>query len=128
VYKRALGLPSSTSNLLVHFETSRYPMQIGWLVRTVKYWNKRVAELTMEHNKSIATYMPDQPDLLLGCQQLLGSYSTLSQVFYSNVQFGLKKGVDCWSKQLHDALYFIMPEGANGTLRLAEPYAVLLVN
>jgi hypothetical protein len=40
VYKRAQQLPSSTSNLLVHFEMSRYPMQIGWLVRTVKYWNK----------------------------------------------------------------------------------------
>jgi hypothetical protein len=43
VYKRSLGVPSSTSNLLAYFECGRYPMQVAWLSRTVKYWNKRVA-------------------------------------------------------------------------------------
>ena len=118
VYKRALGLPSSTSNLLVHFEMSRYPMQIEWLVRTVKYWNKRVADITSDHKRvvgNLTQHRQVQPGLHLGCQELLGSYSTLSQVFCSNVHFGLEKNVECWSKQLHDALCFIMPDGANGT-------------
>ena len=44
----------------------------------------------------------------------LRSYSTLSQVFYSNMHVGLIEGVECWSKQLHDALCFIMPEGIDG--------------
>jgi hypothetical protein len=51
VYKRALGLPSSTSNMLAaYFEMGRYPLQISWLVRTVKYWNKREADTTNDHN------------------------------------------------------------------------------
>ncbi len=65
VYKRALGpspgLPSSTSNMLVYFEMGRYPMQIGWLVRTVKYWNKRVADSTNDHNRAVAHLPPRQP-------------------------------------------------------------------
>jgi hypothetical protein len=117
VYKRALGLPSSTSNLLVHFEMGRYPMQISWLVRTVKYWNKRVADTINTHNKVVALLPPDsrmQLGLQPSCQELLRSYSTLSQVFYSNVHFGLEKGVACWTKQLLDALNFIIPEGVDG--------------
>jgi hypothetical protein len=37
VYKQALKLPRSTSNLLVFFEMGRYPMQIQWLQRTLSY-------------------------------------------------------------------------------------------
>ncbi len=44
VYKQALKLPRSTSNLLLVFlEMGRYPMQIQWLQRTLSYWNKLVA-------------------------------------------------------------------------------------
>jgi hypothetical protein len=43
VYKQALKLPRSTSNLLVFLEMGRYPMQIQWLQRTLSYWNKLVA-------------------------------------------------------------------------------------
>jgi hypothetical protein len=36
-------------------------------------------------------------------------------VFYRNVHFGLEKGVACWTKQLLDALNFILiPEGVDG--------------
>jgi hypothetical protein len=37
VYKQALKLPRSTSNLLVFLEMGRYPMQIQWLQRTLSY-------------------------------------------------------------------------------------------
>ena len=118
VYKRALGLPSSTSNHLVYFEMGRYPMQISWLVRAVKYWNRKIAGIASDHTIAISRLPGDtqaQQGLHAGCQVLLRSYSLLSQVFYSNLHFGLSEGVDCWSKQLHDALCFIMPGGINGT-------------
>ena len=44
VYKHALGVRRSTSNLLVLFEMGRYPMQISWLHRTINYWNQLVAD------------------------------------------------------------------------------------
>ena len=90
-------------------------MQISWLVRTVKYWNKRVADIISDHNKALTRLPQHMHNQRPGCQELLGSYSSLSQVFYSNVWFGLEKGVSCWSKQLHEALCFVMPEGLNGT-------------
>jgi hypothetical protein len=66
--------------MLVYFETGRYPMQISWLVRTVKYWNKRVADTTNDHSKAVA-HLPADSRLQLGlhpgCQELLRSYSTL---------------------------------------------------
>ncbi len=43
VYKQALKLPRSASNLLVFLEMGRYPMQIQWLQRTLRYWNKLAA-------------------------------------------------------------------------------------
>ncbi len=43
VYKQALKVPRSTSNMLVFMEMGRYPMQIQWLQRTLSYWNKLVA-------------------------------------------------------------------------------------
>ncbi len=43
MYKQALKLPRSTSNLLMFLEMGRYPMQIQWLQRTLSYWNKLVA-------------------------------------------------------------------------------------
>jgi hypothetical protein len=69
-------------------------------------------------NRAVAHLPPDsrlQLGLHPGCQELLRSYSTLSQVFYSNVHFGLKEGVACWTKQLLEALkVFIIPEGVDG--------------
>ncbi len=43
VYKQALKVPRSSSNLLAFLEMGRYPMQIQWLQRTLSYWNKLVA-------------------------------------------------------------------------------------
>ncbi len=69
-----------------------------------------MADIINNHNKVVALLPPDsrmQLGLHPSCQELLSSYSTLSQVFYSNVHFGLEKGVACWTKQLLDALNFI---------------------
>jgi hypothetical protein len=93
--------------MLAYFEMGRYTLQISWLVRTVKYWNKRVADTTNDHNRAVAHLPPDNRLQLghhPGCHELLRSYSTLSQVFYSNVHFGLKEGVACWTKQLLETL------------------------
>jgi hypothetical protein len=51
VCKRTLGAPSSTSNLLALVEMGRYPLQVHWLVRCVKVWNKRVAEVDQEKHR-----------------------------------------------------------------------------
>ena len=37
IYKMCLGVPSSTSSLLAFFETGRYPLQVQWLARAVRY-------------------------------------------------------------------------------------------
>jgi hypothetical protein len=75
----------------------RYPLQISWLVRTVRYWNKRVADTTNDHNRAVVHPPPPDSRLQLGlhpgCQELLRSYSTLSQVSCSDVHFGSKEPV-----------------------------------
>ena len=110
VYKRVLGAPTSTSNETTFFEMGRYPMQISWLVRVVKYWNKRVDEVSRDHARALSRCPVSSSSVMhIGCPELVGQYSTLSQVFCSNVHFGLVFGVQCWSKQLHDALVFVMP-------------------
>jgi hypothetical protein len=38
----SLGVPRSTASLLTFLEVGRNPMQIQWLARTVRYWNKLV--------------------------------------------------------------------------------------
>ncbi len=43
MYKQALKLPRSTSNMLVFLEMGRYPMRIQWVQRTLRYRNKVVA-------------------------------------------------------------------------------------
>jgi hypothetical protein len=40
VYKQCLGVLRCTPNLLVFFEMGRNPLQIQWLARTLRYWNK----------------------------------------------------------------------------------------
>jgi hypothetical protein len=40
VYKQCLGVPRCTPNVLVFFEMGRNPLQIQWLARTLRYWNK----------------------------------------------------------------------------------------
>ena len=37
VYKRCLGLPQAAVSLLAFFEVGRYPLQVQWLSRTVRY-------------------------------------------------------------------------------------------
>jgi hypothetical protein len=84
-----------------------------------------VADTTNDHNRAVAHLPPDsrlQLGLHPGCQELLRSYSTLSQVFYSNVHFGLKDGVACWTKQLLEALNFIR---RCGRCQLEESHVIL---
>jgi hypothetical protein len=47
VYKHSLGVPRSTASLLTFLEVGRYPMQIQWLARTLRYWNK-LADLVQQ--------------------------------------------------------------------------------
>jgi len=84
VYKQALGVTRGTSNLLAFYEMGRYPLQLQWLYRTVKYWNKLVS------NKAASA--------------LLGSALT------ANVHQGLGAGRACWVQELHDGLRFVRPE------------------
>jgi hypothetical protein len=86
VYKRILGIPSSTSNLIAFFEMGRYPLQIDWLIRAVKYWNKRV---TARDDNSL-----------------------LSQLFMDNVHYGLahEPPVKCWARELCDGLMLVNPD------------------
>ncbi len=83
VYKQALKVPRRTSNQLVYFEMGRYPLQIQWLQRTIKYWNKLVA------NKA---------DSVL-----------LDFVLAAEVHHGLFMDHDCWARQLLHGLMFIDP-------------------
>ena len=105
VYKRALGVPNNTSNLLTLFEMGRYPLQIAWLSRVVRYWNKRVAEVAWEAQKhrndgddAEQQVRPDQTG------------SLLTQAFCANVHYGLDQNRNCWSKELCAGLQFVMPE------------------
>jgi hypothetical protein len=101
IYKRSLGIPSNTSNLIALFEMGRHPMQIDWLVRAVKYWNKRVA--AREDN------------------------SLLSQLFMDNVHYGLthEQPVKCWARELCDGLKLINPdEDWEGRMRSWNPFDV----
>jgi hypothetical protein len=84
VYKHALGVRRSTSNLLVLFEMGRYPMQINWLQRTIGYWNKLVA---------------DKADSKL-----------LTVCLAENVWYGLQEGHACWTQELYEGLRFVAPE------------------
>ena len=77
VYKRALGVPSCTSNLLAMFEAGRYPLQVSWLARTARYWNKLAANAN--------------------------NGSLLSKLFRANVHFGLTAEPTvscCWAREL----------------------------
>ena len=46
ILKRCLGVKASTSSLAALFECGKYPMQVGWLVRCCKFWNKPLKALT----------------------------------------------------------------------------------
>ena len=81
VYKRSMGAKSSTSNMLACFEAGKYPLQIQWLARTVRYWNK-----------------------LVGLHTERG---TLYEVFCANVHYGLVHDAACWAKELHAGLAFV---------------------
>jgi hypothetical protein len=83
-FKQALKLPRSTSNLLVfNLEMGRYPMQIQWLQRTLRYWNKLVT------NKADS--------------------EMLDFVLAAEVWQGLHKDHDCWAKELLEGLRFVDP-------------------
>lgn len=83
VYKHALGVRRCTGTLLAFHEIGRYPLQLQWLLRTVRYWNKLVL------NKA-------------------GS-NILSACLAANVHFGLRHGVSCWAQELCTGLQFIEP-------------------
>jgi hypothetical protein len=82
VYKRRLGLPRAAASLLALFEVGWYPLQVQWLSRTVRYWNK------------LARLAP-------------GS-SLLADVFAANVAGGLEHGWgDAWVHELRAGLQFV---------------------
>jgi hypothetical protein len=83
VYKQALKVPRSTSNLLAFLEMGRYPMQIQWLQRTLSYWNKLVA------NKA--------------------NSELLDFVLAAEVHHGLFMDRECWAKELLEGLMFVDP-------------------
>jgi hypothetical protein len=86
VYKHSLGVPQSKANLLTFFEMGRYPMQVQWLARTLRYWNK-----------------------LAGLNQQ--GPSLLATTFVANVAASLN--CDCtntWAAELRAALQFVCPD------------------
>jgi hypothetical protein len=99
VYKRALGVPGSASNLLALVEMGRYPMQVHWLVRCVKFWNKRVAEVDQENRRLDSSDHPTTRE-----------HSLMAQVFITNVHYGLEKDVPCWSRELCAGLTLVQPD------------------
>jgi hypothetical protein len=84
VYKRCMGTKSSTSNLIAYLEMGKYPLQVQWLTRTVRYWNKLVE---------------DRADS-----------SLLQSVLQANVHHGLQQGAQCWSSELCAGLTLVCPE------------------
>lgn len=84
VYKHALGVKRSTSNLLTFFEVGKYPMQLQWLSRTMNYWNKLISDKA--------------------CSELL--MCTIA----ANVHQGITANLPCWSKELLAALVFVAPD------------------
>ena len=86
VYKRSLGVPRSTANLLTFFEMGRYPMQVQWLARTLRYWNKLVG--TAAEGRSL-----------------------LADTFAANVAAGLGCArTNTWAAELRAALQFVSPD------------------
>jgi hypothetical protein len=85
VYKQALKLPRSTSNLLVFMEMGRYPMHIQWLQRTLSYWNKLFA------NKAESELL----DFILAAEVWQGLHQDHDH--------------DCWAKELLAGLMFVDP-------------------
>jgi hypothetical protein len=84
VYKQCLGVPRCTPNLLVFFEMGRNPLQIQWLARALRYWNK-----------------------LAG----LSPRSLLGGTFVANVAAGLGCGrTNVWAAELRAALQFVCPD------------------
>ncbi len=67
----------------------RYPTQVHWLVRCVKFWNKRVAEVDQENRRLDSSDHPTTRE-----------HSLMAQVFITNVHYGLEKNVPCWSREL----------------------------
>ena len=99
VYKHCLGVPRCTPNLLVFFEMGRDPLQIQWLARTLRYWNK-----------------------LAG----LSPHSLLGGTFVANVAAGLGCGrTNVWAAELRAALQFACPDpGWTAHMLQGKPIAV----
>ena len=84
VYKHALGVRRCTGTLSAFYEMGRYPLQLQWFLRTIRYYNKLVV------NKAES--------------------SLLSDCLAANAHFGLREGHTCLSQELHAGLDFINPE------------------
>ena len=84
ILKRCLGVKMQTSNLLTLFECGKYPLQVHWLVRVVKYWNKLVTKAA-------------------------GS-DLLTETLKANVHLGINEGCSCWSKELAQGLHLAAPQ------------------
>jgi hypothetical protein len=85
-YKRCLGVKRSSSSLATYFECGRYPIQVHWLYRTVKYWNKLVKRAA-------------DSDLL-------------DRVLHANIQAGITTGrvSHNWASELMQGLHHVMPD------------------
>ena len=83
ILKRCLGVRGSTSTLATLFETGRYPLQISWLLRCCRYWNKLVR---------------------------LPEGNLLRTVAIANTHFGLIGKHASWSSELCRGLEFACPD------------------
>jgi hypothetical protein len=82
ILKRCLGVKASTSSLATLFECGKYPMQVGWLVRCCKFWNK----LRQSNNQLIR------------------------DTFLANVHYGMSSDNCLWCSELHMGLSFVCPD------------------
>ena len=84
ILRQCLGVGKGTASLCVFAECGKYPLQIHWLIRAAKYWNKLV---TMQAGSNL-----------------------LTEVLSANVHFGLTEGHKCWSKEFCEGLKFVDAE------------------
>jgi hypothetical protein len=83
ILKRSLGVKVATSSLATLFEHGKQPMQVGWLTRCCKYWNK--------------------------LKLAASSHSLLKDAIQANIHFGLIGGCTNWASELCKGLEFASP-------------------
>jgi hypothetical protein len=61
ILRRALGVPTSTDSMVIYHETASQPLMLGWLRRTLKFWNQLLA---MQHSPLCMSVLAE--NVLLG--------------------------------------------------------------